>query len=165
MMYFKGIQNNNDNLDFYKEKLKKEQRKYNNNIKKRNKIMSKTFKIGGTIAVIISTITYIYSPAVFKVPGILMAIVLGIAVPTFGLWRTWDLKCKIKNNDKMINKYENRIKKLERLGKTNPKQNIINNNPNNKPKYSYEYNPNSKRSQSRPQTPSSNLYYSRNRHR
>lgn len=163
-MYFRTNQDTSY-IEDYKNKYENEKRKYYSNIEIKNKIWNKTIKIGGTIAVIISTITYIYSPAVFKVPGILMAIVLGMAVPTFGLWRTWDLKCKIKNNEKMINKYENRIKKLERLGKTKPKQNIINNNPNNKPKYSYEYNPNSKRSQSRPQTPSSNLYYSRNRHR
>lgn len=162
-MYFMTNQYTSD-IEVCKNKYENEQRKYHSNIEIKNKIWNKTIKIGGTIAVIISTITYIYSPAVFKVPGILMAIVLGMAVPTFGLWRTWDLKYKIKKNEKMINKYKNMIKQLERLGKTKPKENIINNNPNNKPKYSYEYNPNSQRSQSRTQT-SCNLYYRRNRHR
>lgn len=160
-MYFRTNQDTSD-IEVCKNKYENEQRKYHSNIEIKNKIWNKTIKIGGTIAVIISTITYIYSPAVFKVPGILMAIVLGMAVPTFGLWRTWNLKYEIKKNEKMINKYKNMIKKLE---KTKTKQNIINNNPNNKPKYSYEYNLNSQRSQSRPQTRSSNLYYSRNRHR
>lgn len=158
-MYFMTNQYTSD-IEVCKNKYENEQRKYHSNIEIKNKIWNKTIKIGGTIAVIISTITYIYSPAVFKVPGILMAIVLGMAVPTFGLWRIWDLKCKIKENEEMMKKYQNRIKRLEELEKTKTNQKTINN----KPKYSYEYNPNSQLSQSRSQTPRK-LYYKRNRHR
>ena len=158
-MYFRTNQDTSY-IEDYKSKYENEKRKYYSNIEIKNKIWNKTIKIGGTIAVIISTITYIYSPAVFKVPGILMAIVLGMAVPTFGLWRTWDLKCKIKENEEMMKKYQNRIKRLEELEKTKTNQKTINN----KPKYSDEYNPNSQLSQSRSQTPRK-LYYKRNRHR
>ena len=158
-MYFRTNQDTSY-IEDYKNKYENEKRKYYSNIEIKNKIWNKTIKIGGTIAVIISTITYIYSPAVFKVPGILMAIVLGMAVPTFGLWRTWDLKCKIKENEEMMKKYQNRIKRLEELEKTKTNQKTINN----KPKYIYEYNQNSQLSQSRSQTPRK-LYYKRNRHR